>query len=422
MRAVRGAEAAMIFQEPMTSLNPVQTVGAQVVEAIRLHERVSAAAARARCVELFDRVGIPDAGERFDSYPHQLSGGLKQRVMIAMALSMQPKLLIADEPTTALDVTIQAQILELLREIRDRFGMAILLISHNLGVVNELADRVAVMYAGQVAEQGTREELLAHPRHPYTQRLLASIPSRTRRGEPLAEIPGVVPSPGEWPPGCRFTTRCHRAFEPCAGIVPGATRALRTHSALVSRRGERGAARVSRGEVLLRVEGLRTWFPIRKGVFRRTVGHVRAVDGVDLEIRRGETLALVGESGCGKTTVGRSILRLVEPTRGPDLVRRRRPRAALARGAAPVSPRDPDRVPGSGRLARPAHARARRGRRGHGDVRDRCLRPRANRARRGGCSSAFSSIRARCGATRTSSRADSASASASRARSRWSRG
>ena len=176
MRAMRGAEAAMIFQEPMTSLNPVQTVGVQVVEAIRLHERMSAAAARVRCVEMFERVGIPDAGDRFDSYPHQLSGGLKQRVMIAMALSMQPKLLIADEPTTALDVTIQAQILELLREVRDRFGMAILLISHNLGVVNELADRVAVMYAGQVAEEGTREELLARPRHPYTQRLLASIP------------------------------------------------------------------------------------------------------------------------------------------------------------------------------------------------------------------------------------------------------
>ncbi len=231
MRAVRGSEAAMIFQEPMTSLNPVQTVGAQVVEAIRLHEKVTAAAARKRCVELFERVGIPDADARFESFPHQLSGGLKQRVMIAMALSMQPKLLIADEPTTALDVTIQAQLLDVLREIRDRFGMAILLITHNLGVVNELADRITVMYAGQVAEEGTREELLAHPRHPYTQRLLASIPSRSRRGEPLAEIPGVVPSPGEWPAGCRFTTRCHRAFEPCAGVVPRATLLSDTHRA-----------------------------------------------------------------------------------------------------------------------------------------------------------------------------------------------
>ena len=229
MRAVRGAEAAMIFQEPMTSLNPVQTAGAQVVEAIRLHERIGANAARARTIELFERVGIADAGARFDSYPHQLSGGLKQRVMIAMALSMQPKLLIADEPTTALDVTIQAQILDLLREIRDRFGMAILLISHNLGVVNELADRIVVMYAGQVAEEGTREELLAHPRHPYPQRLLASIPSRARPGEPLAEIAGVVPSPGEWPTGCRFATRCHRVLARCSTVVPGATRLSGTH-------------------------------------------------------------------------------------------------------------------------------------------------------------------------------------------------
>jgi oligopeptide/dipeptide ABC transporter ATP-binding protein len=151
--------------------------------------------------------------------------------MIAMALSMRPKLLIADEPTTALDVTIQAQILDLLREVRDRSGTAILLISHNLGVVNELADRIAVMYAGQVAEEGTREDLLAHPRHPYTQRLLASIPSRHRRGEPLAEIPGVVPSPGAWPAGCRFTARCHRAFEPCAAIAPRATPITDTHRA-----------------------------------------------------------------------------------------------------------------------------------------------------------------------------------------------
>jgi len=222
MRAVRGALGAMIFQEPMTSLNPVQTVGEQVVEAIRLHERTSADAARRRTVELFERVGIPDADARFDTYPHQLSGGLKQRVMIAMALSMRPKLLIADEPTTALDVTIQAQILELLREVRDRFATAILLITHDLGVVNELADRIAVMYAGRVAEEGTREEVLAAPRHPYTQGLLASIPSRARPGEPLAEIRGVVPSAGEWPKGCRFATRCSRVLDRCHDVPPEA--------------------------------------------------------------------------------------------------------------------------------------------------------------------------------------------------------
>jgi peptide/nickel transport system ATP-binding protein/oligopeptide transport system ATP-binding protein len=223
MRQVRGAEAAMIFQEPMTSLNPVQRVGAQVVEAIRLHERIGADEARRRTIALFGRVGIPDAEARFDAHPHQLSGGLKQRVMIAMALAMRPKLLIADEPTTALDVTIQAQILDLLREIRDRDRTAILLITHDLGVVNELADRIAVMYAGQLVEEGTREDLLGRPRHPYTQGLLASVPSRAEPGQPLAEIAGVVPSPGEWPAGCRFAERCWRELERCRTVVPGPT-------------------------------------------------------------------------------------------------------------------------------------------------------------------------------------------------------
>jgi oligopeptide/dipeptide ABC transporter ATP-binding protein len=220
MRAMRGAVAAMIFQEPMTSLNPVQTVGAQVVEAIRLHERVSVAEARRRTTGLFEQVGIPDPGERLGAYPHELSGGLKQRVMIAMALSLRPKLLIADEPTTALDVTIQAQILELMRGLQRDLGTAILLITHDLGVVNELSDRIAVMYAGRIIEEGTREEILASPGHPYTQGLLRSIPSLARHGEPLAEIAGVVPPPGEWPAGCRFSTRCDLEFEPCRGQVP----------------------------------------------------------------------------------------------------------------------------------------------------------------------------------------------------------
>jgi oligopeptide/dipeptide ABC transporter ATP-binding protein len=220
MRRLRGHEAAMIFQEPMTSLNPVQAVGDQVMEAIRLHERLSKRAARARVLELFESVRIPDPAERLSAYPHQLSGGLKQRVMIAMALALRPRLLIADEPTTALDVTIQAQILELMRELQREFETAILLITHDVGVVNELADRIAVMYAGQIVETGTREQVLAEARHPYTQGLLRSIPSLARRGERLAEIPGVVPRPDAWPAGCRFSTRCPRVIDVCRERMP----------------------------------------------------------------------------------------------------------------------------------------------------------------------------------------------------------
>ncbi len=220
MRQVRGRDAAMIFQEPMTSLNPVQSVGSQVVEAIRLHERVSTRAARQRTIELFDRVRIPDPAERVDAFPHQLSGGLKQRVMIAMALALRPRLLIADEPTTALDVTIQAQILELMRELQRELGTAILLISHDLGVVNELSDRIAVMYAGRLVEEGSRTDVLGGARHPYTQGLLRSIPALGRRGEPLAEIPGVVPPLHLLGAGCAFADRCAHRFDRCDSEAP----------------------------------------------------------------------------------------------------------------------------------------------------------------------------------------------------------
>ncbi len=223
MRALRGASISMIFQEPMTSLNPVVAVGRQVTEAVHLHERVSKAAARARALDLFEKVGIPDPADRLDAYAHQLSGGLKQRVMIAMALATVPSVLIADEPTTALDVTIQAQILELLREVQREFEVAILLITHDLGVVNELADRVAVMYAGKIVEEGTRMDVLGGGRHPYTQGLMRSMPGLVSPGERLNEIPGVVPPPAEWPVGCRFTSRCPRAMPRCPDVPPGPT-------------------------------------------------------------------------------------------------------------------------------------------------------------------------------------------------------
>jgi peptide/nickel transport system ATP-binding protein len=229
MRAMRGSSAAMIFQEPMTSLNPVTRVGLQLMEAVRLHEPVSQRAARARALELFRRVGIPDPERRLDSFPHQMSGGLKQRVMIAMALATRPRLLIADEPTTALDVTIQAQILELLRELQQESGTAILLITHDLGVVNELADRIVVMYAGKVAEQGSRVDVLRHAAHPYTKGLLRAIPALAVKGEPLHEITGTVPAPRDYPKGCRFCTRCPEAFAPCPDVLPLETKLRAGH-------------------------------------------------------------------------------------------------------------------------------------------------------------------------------------------------
>jgi oligopeptide/dipeptide ABC transporter ATP-binding protein len=221
MEDVRGNEISMIFQEPMTSLNPVFTVGDQIAEAVRTHERVREKEALVRAIEMLELVGIPEAKRRVRDYPHQMSGGMRQRVMIAMALACNPKLLIADEPTTALDVTIQAQILELMKDLRDRLEMSIMLITHDLGVVAEMADDVVVMYAGRVVERGPIADVFASPQHPYTEALLHSIPMLgMTQAEPLKVIRGTVPSPLEWPEGCRFRPRCDYAFEKCVETPP----------------------------------------------------------------------------------------------------------------------------------------------------------------------------------------------------------
>ncbi len=220
MREVRGDDISMIFQEPMTSLNPVVRVGEQVMEALTLHEKIHRSDAKERALALFQRVGIPDHEERFYSYPHQMSGGLKQRVMIAMALVTRPRILLADEPTTALDVTIQAQIIELMRELQRDFQTAILLITHDLGVVNQIADEIAVMYAGRIIEKGSRVEILSNASHPYTRGLLGALPGRAKPRERLYEIEGTVPSPKNWPSGCRFAPRCPEAVERCKTEVP----------------------------------------------------------------------------------------------------------------------------------------------------------------------------------------------------------
>ena len=220
MRRVRGAQIGMIFQEPMTSLNPVFTIGRQIEEVLVLHQKLSAQAARAQALELLSRVGIPSPERRAQQYPHELSGGMKQRVMIAMAIACRPKLLIADEPTTALDVTIQAQIMELLRSLKQEFGMAVLLITHDLGVVAHFAQRVLVMYAGKIVEQGTVRDIFKRPAHPYTRALLAALPDPLKPAERLEAIPGRVPSPSLLPPGCAFCARCKHAFEPCPREQP----------------------------------------------------------------------------------------------------------------------------------------------------------------------------------------------------------
>ncbi|MCU7936196.1 MAG: ABC transporter ATP-binding protein [Candidatus Thiodiazotropha sp. (ex Dulcina madagascariensis)] len=330
MRRLRGGQLDMIFQEPMTSLNPVLKIGQQIAESVRLHDVLQGRAVNERVIELLDAVAIPDPARRVNAYPHQLSGGMKQRVMIAMALAGRPKLLIADEPTTALDVTIQAQILALLKGLQRKTGMAILLITHDLGVVAETADRLAVMYAGQIVETAEVVDFFHAPKHPYSRKLFASLPERCRPDEKLAVIKGSVPPLDTRFTGCRFEQRCDQSRPRCRHEIPewrqldarsGVRCLLSAADPLIPTgqekpRAERHSPPPSTDASLLRVENLKVHFPIHKGVLQRVVGHVRAVDGIDLTIAKGCVLALVGESGCGKTTVGKTILQLIHATDG----------------------------------------------------------------------------------------------------------
>lgn len=293
MAEVRGKRIAMIFQEPMTSLNPVYKCGFQVSEMIRQHEDVSKVEAKKRVIDLFKQVMLPRPEAIYDSYPHELSGGQKQRVMIAMAIACHPKLLIADEPTTALDVTVQLEILKLLRKLQAETGMGMVFITHDLGVVAEIADDVAVMHDGEILERGTVQQILNHPQHPYTQGLLACRPPMSVRLKRLPIVKEFLD--GQWQGG----------KEQILHDLQISDEERQTH-----------LQQLYSQEPLLKVEHLKTWYPLRKGVFSRVYGHVKAVDDVSLEVYEGETLGLVGESGCGKTTLGRSILRLAEPTSG----------------------------------------------------------------------------------------------------------
>jgi peptide/nickel transport system ATP-binding protein len=353
MRSVRGKRISMIFQEPMLSLNPVMTVAEQIGEVLWRHFNLRGAVAQKRILEILNQVGIPDPSRRMTEYPFQFSGGMKQRMMIAMALAGEPELLIADEPTTALDVTIQAQVLDLMRDLQRRDGMAILLITHDLAVAAEMAHRVAVMYAGELVETAMREDFFRSPAHPYSQKLFASLPGKARRrqGLRLAAISGNVPPLSREFVGCRFADRCDHAWELCHEVAPGWSEVSGGHQVRChlfdgdSRprvqesgqfRTQEPEPRVQSTEIsggnnpqsarylesrtssscLLAVADLKVYFPIHKGLMKSVAGYVKAADGVSLSIQQGKTLALVGESGCGKTTVGKGILQLIRPSAG----------------------------------------------------------------------------------------------------------
>jgi peptide/nickel transport system ATP-binding protein len=333
MRQIRGRDISMIFQEPMTSLNPVLTIGLQIMEPLLIHLNMTDAEAKARAIELLTLVGITDPASRLAQYPHQLSGGMRQRVMIAIGLACNPKLLIADEPTTALDVTIQAQILELMKDLSRRLGIAVIIITHNLGIVARYADRVNVMYAARLVESGTAERVFGKPLHPYARGLLAAVPRLDQgRTSKLATIEGAPPNLLSPPEGCRFRPRCRYAIEDCEKVPPFQevepahfSACIRSHEIEVLDKGtgkplETAAhAATHSDKAILDIRGASKFFPVGGGFLRGRAKLVRAVNDVSLTVRQGETLGLVGESGCGKSTLGRLVLRLEDPTGGEIL-------------------------------------------------------------------------------------------------------